>query len=164
MYPLLCIYDVRTVFLGWNSHELLVASLNMKIVVPAWEAVKGMSLAYLPRGGANSSFIEVCNHAPWYYARCETVNWWRSFDAPLQDGAGNVSRLLLPMKEGNTSVMTICNQCPHCLPRMHVLKSLTLHWCLFPGWGREHLSTYLDHKGGRYMQKEYWRTIVNDLN
>jgi len=36
----------------------------MKLVVTVWEAVAGMSLAYLPREAANSSLIEVYNHAP----------------------------------------------------------------------------------------------------
>ena len=36
----------------------------MKLVVTVREAVGGMSLAYLPREAANSSLIEVCNHAP----------------------------------------------------------------------------------------------------
>ena len=36
----------------------------MKLVVTVREAVVGMSLAYLPREAANSSLIEVCNHAP----------------------------------------------------------------------------------------------------
>jgi len=96
-----------------------------------------------------------------YYPRCETFNRWRSFDAHFQDWAGSVSLLLLPIKEANTSVMTICNQCPLWLPRMQDLKSLTLHWRSFPGWGRERLSTYFDHKGGQYIQKEHCRTIVN---
>ena len=35
----------------------------MKLVVTVREAVVGMSLAYLPREAANSSLIDVCNHA-----------------------------------------------------------------------------------------------------
>jgi len=57
--------------------------------------------------------------------------------------------------------MTICNQCLLWLPRMQDLKSLTLHWRSFPGWGREHLSTYFDHKGGQYIQKQHRHTIVD---
>jgi len=36
----------------------------MKFVVSVQQAVTGMSLAYLPREAANSSLMEVCNHAP----------------------------------------------------------------------------------------------------
>jgi len=64
MHRLLCIYNVLTVFLGETGHEFFGASLEMKLVVTVWEAVTGMSLAYLPREAANSSLIEVCNHAP----------------------------------------------------------------------------------------------------
>jgi len=65
MHRLLSIlYDVLTVFLLWNGHELLVASLKMKVVVAIQEAVAGTSLAYLPREASNWSSIEVCNHAP----------------------------------------------------------------------------------------------------
>jgi len=98
-----------------------------------------------------------------YYPRWETLNRWRSFDADFHTGAGSVSLLLLSIKEANTSVMTSCNQCPLWLPRMQDLKSLTLHWRSFPGWCREHFSTYFNHKGSRFMQKEHRRTIVNIL-
>jgi len=46
---------------------------------------------------------------------------------------------------------------------MEDLKSLTLHWRSFPGCRRERLSTYSDHKGGQFFQKEHRRTIVNIL-
>jgi len=49
MHRLLCIYDVLTVFLSYNGHELLVASFQMELVVTVREAVMGTSLAYLPR-------------------------------------------------------------------------------------------------------------------
>jgi len=98
-----------------------------------------------------------------YYPRCETLNRWRSFDAHIHNGAGRVSLLLLPIKDANTSVMTSCNQCLLWLPRMQDLKSLTLHWHSFPGRGREQLSTYFDHKGGQFIQKEQRRPIVNIL-
>jgi len=47
-----------------NGHELFIASLEIKLVVTVQEAVAGTSLAYLPREAANSTLIEVCNHAP----------------------------------------------------------------------------------------------------
>jgi len=97
------------------------------------------------------------------YTRCETWNRWRSSDPHFQDGARSVSLLLLPIKVANISVMTICNKCPLRLPRMQDLKSLTLHWRSFPGWGREHFSTFFDHKGGQYIQKEQRWTIANIL-
>jgi len=74
-----------------------------------------------------------------------------------------MSLQLLPIKEANTSVMTICNQCPLWVPWMQNLNSLTLCWCSFPGWGRERLSTYFDHKSGQYIQKDHWRNIVSIL-
>jgi len=98
-----------------------------------------------------------------YYQRCKTLNCWRSLDAHFQDGVGSVSHLLSPIKDANTSIMTICNQCLLCVSRMEDLESLTLHWRSFPAWGRERLSTYFDCKGGQYIQKEHCRTIVNIL-
>ena len=95
-----------------------------------------------------------------YYPRCETLNRWHSFDAHFHNGAGTVSLLLLPIKEANTSVMTSCNQCPLWFPRMQDLKSLTLRWRSFPGWGREWLSTYFDHKGSHFIQTEHRPPIV----
>jgi len=64
MHRLFYIYDVMTVYLGENSHELFVGSLYMEYVVFVREAVVGSSLAYLPSEAANSSLIDVCNHAP----------------------------------------------------------------------------------------------------
>ena len=97
------------------------------------------------------------------YPRCETLNHWCSFDTHFHDWAGSVSILLLPIKEANTSVMTSWNQCPLWLPRMQDLQSLTLRWLSFPGYGSECLSTYLDHKGGQFIQKEHRRTIIDIL-
>jgi len=74
-----------------------------------------------------------------------------------------MSLLLLPIKEANTSVMTICNQCPLRLPRMQDLKLLMLRWCSFPRFGRERFCIIFDHKGGQYNKKEQQRTIVNIL-
>jgi len=59
--------------------------------------------------------------------------------------------------------MTSCNQCSLWLPRIQDLELLMLGWRSFPGWGRERLSTYFDHKGGQYVQKEHRHTIVNIL-
>ena len=64
MHPSLCIYDVLTVYLGYNGHELFVESLEMLLVVTVQEAVAGESLPYLPREAANASLIEVCYHVP----------------------------------------------------------------------------------------------------
>jgi len=96
-----------------------------------------------------------------YYPRCETLNCWRSFDAHFHNGAGSVSFLLLPIKQASTSVMTSCNQYLLRLPKMQDLKSLMLRWHSFSGWGSERLTTFSEHKGGRFIQKEHWRTIVN---
>jgi len=98
-----------------------------------------------------------------YYPRCETLNRWCSFDTHFHTGAGSMSLLLLPIKEANNSDMTSHNQCPLWLPRMQDLTSLTLFWRSFPGWGRERLSIYFDHKGGQFIQKEHRCTIVDIL-
>jgi len=60
--------------------------------------------------------------------------------------------------------MTICSHCPLWLPRMQDLESLTLCSHAFPGWGRECSSSYFDHKGGQYIQKEHRRIIINNSN
>ena len=97
------------------------------------------------------------------YLTYKSKNCGRSVDAHILNGAGSVLLLLLPMKEANTSVMTICNECRLWLPRMQDLKSLMLCWRSFPGWGREHLCTYFDHKGGQFSQKGQQCTMVNIL-
>jgi len=95
------------------------------------------------------------------YPRCKTLNCWCSVDVYFQDGAGSVSLRLLPIKEANTSFMTVCNRLPLRLPKMQYQQLLTLHWRSFPGWGREHVSPLFDYKGGQYIQKEQWHTILN---
>jgi len=96
-----------------------------------------------------------------YYPRCETLNCWRSFDTHFDSGAGSVLLLCLHIKEAIISVMTSCNQYPLWLPRVQDLKLLMLHWRSFSGWGRERLTTYFEHRGGRFIQREHWHTIVN---
>ena len=59
--------------------------------------------------------------------------------------------------------MMSCTQRPLGLPRMQDLESLLLRGRSFPGSGRERLSTYFDHKGGRFIQKEHRRTIGDIL-
>ena len=63
MHRLYHIYDVLTVSLGYNGDVFFMASLYMKSVVTARDAIMGTSFAYLPRDAANSLSIEVCNHA-----------------------------------------------------------------------------------------------------
>jgi len=57
--------------------------------------------------------------------------------------------------------MTSCNQCPLWLPRRQDLKSLTLRWHSFRGWGMEHFSTNFEQDGGQFIQKKHECTIVN---
>ena len=59
--------------------------------------------------------------------------------------------------------MTSCNQCPLWLPRMQDLQSLTLRWRSFSGWGRECLTSYFEHKGSLFIQKEHQRTFIYTL-
>jgi len=132
----------------------------MKWVVIVREAVAGMSLAYLPREAANSSLIEVCNQAPLLLPKMRDLEsltlMWRSFSRWGKEGVSSA----LALKEANTSVMTSCNQWPLWLPRMQDLKLLTLRWRSFLGSGKECLTTYFEHKGGQFIEKEYWGTIV----
>jgi len=95
------------------------------------------------------------------YPRCETLNRRCSVDAHFQGWAGSVLIPLLPIEEANTSFMNVCNQSPLSVPKLQYQKLLMLHWGLFPGWGREHVSQFFDYKGGQYMQKGERCTIVN---
>jgi len=97
------------------------------------------------------------------YPTCETSNHWRSVDAHFQDGAGSVWVLVLHIKKANTSVMTICNLWSLRLPKMQDKNLLTLCWLSFPGWGRERISPFSDHKGSQYIHKEQLGPIINIL-
>jgi hypothetical protein len=57
-------YEVSTVFIDYNDHQLSVAALNMRYVGTVQEAVTGISLAYLPIKAANSWLVHVCDQAP----------------------------------------------------------------------------------------------------
>ena len=65
------------------------------------------------------------------YRTNKTKNCWRSVDTHFQDGAGSVSLSLLPIKDGNTSIMCIHYQIGFWLPDFQDLKSLTLLWRSF---------------------------------
>jgi len=85
IWPLLSVYDVSTVSICKNPHELLVVALQMKPVVTDWEAVAWISLAHLHIMGANSSFIGVCNQEPFSLPEMQDQKSltlrWRSFSS-----------------------------------------------------------------------------------
>jgi len=95
------------------------------------------------------------------HPRYKTLNRWRSVGSHIQDAAGSVSLPLLPLKEVNTSVMTICNQLPLRSPKRQDQKLLMLSGCSFPGWGKERVSPFFDYNGGQYIKKELGCTIVS---
>ena len=57
--------------------------------------------------------------------------------------------------------MTVCNQSPPRLPKVHHQESLTLHWRSFSGSGRAHGCIRFDHSGGHYIKNKQWHTNVN---
>jgi len=95
------------------------------------------------------------------HPRCDTLNAWCSVEAHFHHLAGSMSHPLSPLKQANTSVMTICNQSLLRVTMMQVQKSWMLRWCSFQGWCREFVSSFFDYKGGQYIRNEQWYTIVN---
>ena len=83
MRLLLSIYEILTVYIGYNAQELLVAALKMIWVVTVCEAVTGMSLAHLPNQVANSFITEVGEQAPYWLpimrAQISLTLSWRLF-------------------------------------------------------------------------------------
>jgi len=135
----------------------------MKSVVTVQKAVRGISLASLPREAADSSLIEVCNHAPLILQKMRDlislILIWHSFSQWGMERVASPSAY----KGVNPSDMTSCNQCPLWLPRMQDLQSLTRSWRSIPGWGRKRLATYFDQKGYQFIQKEHRHMIFNIL-
>jgi len=84
-----------------------------------------------------------------YYQSCKTKNCWHSVDAHFRDGVASVSQSPLPLKASNTLFMTVCNQSPPRLPRIHDQQSLTLRWRSFSGHRRAHVSLHFDHWGSQ---------------
>jgi len=73
---------------------------------------------------------------PWWKAR----NGWRSVDAHLHDGAGNVPLSLFPTKLANTMIMHCNDQIASELPDIQKQKSLMLRGCSYSEWGRERVT------------------------
>jgi len=59
--------------------------------------------------------------------------------------------------------MTVYNLSPFTLPKIHDQSSLMLHWLLFSGWGREHVSVCFDDYGGQYIKNRQRCTNSNNL-
>jgi len=79
---------------------------------------------------------------PWSKAK----HYWRTVDAHFQNGAGCVPLSLLLVNAAYTSFITVRIQWPLRLPKMPDHKSLTHHWLLFSGWGREGVSLVFLYK------------------
>jgi len=99
----------------------------------------------------------------WKYGGCETRNTWGSIEAHFRNGAGRVLVSHVHIKMANTSFMTVCNLSPISLPKMEDYELLMLPWPTFAGWHRDLVSPFFDYKGGQYIQKKQWCTIVNIL-
>jgi hypothetical protein len=93
-----------------------------------------------------------------------TKNRWRSVDAHFHDGAGSVSLSVLPIKEANTSFMTICNLSLHRKPKIHDQESLTLRWRSFSWWGRERFTVSFAYKGSESCVYDYMQPIAPKIN
>jgi len=73
-----------------------------------WEYPARICLWRLP--SACVRMLVIKGHS--YNRRCKSNNRWCSIDGHFRDGAGSVSPSSLPIKEANTSFMTITNRSP----------------------------------------------------
>jgi len=81
----------------------------------------------------------------------------------VEEAIVGISFTYLLTMAANDLFMDTCDQAPLRSPKMQDHQLLTLHWRLFSGWGREHLSTCLLYTGCQYIRKWQCSTIVNIL-
>jgi hypothetical protein len=75
-------------------------------------------------------------------------------DTHFQDGAVTMLFSVLPKKAASMLVMDSSDQVTFLLQDIQDKKSLTLHFRIFPGWGREHDSINLDWEASQYLVYE----------
>ena len=73
-----------------------------------------------------------------------------SIDAHFHDGAGSVSLSVLPIKDGNTSIMCNNYQITFLLPNLQDQELLTLHRRSFSRWDTECLASFFAYNGCQY--------------
>jgi len=96
---------------------------------------------------------------PWWKAK----NNWCSVKAQFHDGAGRMWLSLLPIEAAYTPFITGCNQSPLTLPKMQDPQLLTLCWCSFWEWGREHVAHPFAFKGGHSIISEWPQPIATQI-
>ena len=95
----------------------------------------------------------------WWMAK----NCWRSVDAHFHDGAGNMALSLFRIKAAKTLIMHTNYQITSELPYLQDQKSLTLRWCSYSEWRREHVALSFSLKASQYHIYEWPQLIAMQI-
>jgi len=74
-----------------------------------------------------------------------------------------MSFIVLPRKAASTLLRDSSNQVTFQLPFLQDIKSLTLHWRSFSGWGREHDGIIFDMEGSQYLGDEWLQPFATEI-
>jgi hypothetical protein len=92
-----------------------------------------------------------------------TKNRWRLVDAYCHNGAGSVWFSFWPIEAADTMFMTMCNLSSPRFSKIHDQESLTLRWCSFSRWGREHFTVSSAYKGSQDAVYGYTQSVAHQI-
>jgi len=71
-----------------------------------------------------------------------------------------ISCMVSPEKAANTWYINHCHKATHRLHLMQHQISFTLHWCSFPGLGREHVAMVFAPQGSQYLILSFLQPVA----
>ena len=150
------------------THKIVDALLTLIFRVGLWPCRDHFCSEQLPIRWLWISAVT----EPLHYTRCNTQNYWHSVDTLLTrcwcsvDGLltlcwcsfGSIAvstHTILPVKAANTLILDKCSCTDFGLHKMQPIKSLTLRWRSFSGWGSDHLAIHFAQNGCQYVDYAY---------
>jgi len=100
-----------------------------------------------------------CFDYPWWKAK----NDWRSVDALLHHGAGNVPVSLFPIMVASTMLMHSNDQISSGLPDLHDQDSLMLRCHVYWEWCGDHVALSFANKASQYRIYEWPQPIATQI-
>jgi len=77
----------------------------------------------------------------------------------VREAVAGTSLAYLGREAANFSSIDVCNHAPLRLPKMWDCSWLTLIWCSFSSWGREHVASDFAYIGCQYLSYDYLQPI-----
>jgi hypothetical protein len=92
---------------------------------------------------------------------CKTKYCWRYVDADFHNRVMYMSCTVSVGKAATISYINHCHIAAIRLAKMQEIKSFTLHWYWFSGWGSNYTATDFASKGGQYLIYAWLQPITS---